>query len=269
MGRVTTRVRRTRLDVVTGGPGSSAPTPSPSRSRWRSGSTATSLTIDDAHPRRRLRPRDRLPAHRGMLHSARRGRPRSCTAPTSTRTARPPTTSSTSPWPRRAALHRPARERTVHLERLRGVRHGQHRRGAHQQPVCRGRGPASPSHPTVLAGLPDALRERQPVFDRTGGLHAAGLFTADGELLVRARGRRAAQRRRQGHRLGRGRGREPPPDRAPAGRERPGQLRAHPEGERGRDPGRSWRCRRRRRWRSSWPTDAGMTLVGVRAASAR
>ncbi|TCM48803.1 formate dehydrogenase accessory sulfurtransferase FdhD [Kribbella sp. VKM Ac-2568] len=36
----------------------------------------------------------------------------------------------------------------------------------------------------VLAGLPDALRERQQVFDRTGGLHAAGLFTADGELLV-------------------------------------------------------------------------------------
>jgi FdhD protein len=37
---------------------------------------------------------------------------------------------------------------------------------------------------TVLAGLPDALRRRQQVFDRTGGLHAAGLFTADGTLLV-------------------------------------------------------------------------------------
>jgi FdhD protein len=36
----------------------------------------------------------------------------------------------------------------------------------------------------VLAGLPDALRARQQVFDRTGGLHAAGLFTAIGELLV-------------------------------------------------------------------------------------
>jgi FdhD protein len=36
----------------------------------------------------------------------------------------------------------------------------------------------------VLAGLPDALRARQQVFDRTGGLHAAGLFTATGELLV-------------------------------------------------------------------------------------
>jgi FdhD protein len=36
----------------------------------------------------------------------------------------------------------------------------------------------------VLAGLPDALRARQQVFDRTGGLHAAGLFTSTGELLV-------------------------------------------------------------------------------------
>jgi FdhD protein len=38
---------------------------------------------------------------------------------------------------------------------------------------------------SVLAGLPDRLR--QPVFERTGGLHATGLFTPDGEgpLLVR------------------------------------------------------------------------------------
>ncbi|MGW6197235.1 formate dehydrogenase accessory sulfurtransferase FdhD [Kribbella sp. NPDC055110] len=36
----------------------------------------------------------------------------------------------------------------------------------------------------VLATLPDALRVRQQVFDRTGGLHAAGLFTPTGELLV-------------------------------------------------------------------------------------
>jgi FdhD protein len=35
----------------------------------------------------------------------------------------------------------------------------------------------------VLAGLPDTLRRAQLVFDRTGGLHAAGLFTLAGELL--------------------------------------------------------------------------------------
>ncbi|MFD6097872.1 formate dehydrogenase accessory sulfurtransferase FdhD [Nocardiopsis flavescens] len=36
----------------------------------------------------------------------------------------------------------------------------------------------------TLTGLPDRLREAQRVFDRTGGLHAAGLFTAAGELLA-------------------------------------------------------------------------------------
>ncbi len=36
----------------------------------------------------------------------------------------------------------------------------------------------------VLRGLPDLLRDRQRVFDSTGGLHAAGLFEADGTPVV-------------------------------------------------------------------------------------
>ena len=38
--------------------------------------------------------------------------------------------------------------------------------------------------PDVVRRLPDLLRERQPVFSKTGGVHAAGLFDADGTLLA-------------------------------------------------------------------------------------
>jgi FdhD protein len=38
--------------------------------------------------------------------------------------------------------------------------------------------------PAVLAALPGRLGDAQRVFSRTGGLHAAGLFTPDGTLLV-------------------------------------------------------------------------------------
>ena len=37
--------------------------------------------------------------------------------------------------------------------------------------------------PGVLASLPARLRDGQRVFERTGGLHAAGLFDADGDLV--------------------------------------------------------------------------------------
>jgi FdhD protein len=37
--------------------------------------------------------------------------------------------------------------------------------------------------PSMLPGLVEILREGQGVFDRTGGLHAAGLFNAKGKLL--------------------------------------------------------------------------------------
>ena len=58
-----------------------------------------------------------------------------------------------------------------------------HRRGARRaggRPV--GRAGARP--PTSYAPCPARLRERQRVFDATGGVHAAALATAEGELLV-------------------------------------------------------------------------------------
>ena len=42
----------------------------------------------------------------------------------------------------------------------------------------------SPVAPELLLALPDKLRAAQPIFGRTGGLHAAGLFDVSGELLV-------------------------------------------------------------------------------------
>jgi FdhD protein len=45
-----------------------------------------------------------------------------------------------------------------------------------------------PTGPVVAAstigGLPDALRNRQRIFERTGGLHATGLFGPDGRLVL-------------------------------------------------------------------------------------
>jgi FdhD protein len=38
--------------------------------------------------------------------------------------------------------------------------------------------------PSTLLALPDRLREAQSVFEATGGLHAAGLFDADGRLVA-------------------------------------------------------------------------------------
>jgi FdhD protein len=37
--------------------------------------------------------------------------------------------------------------------------------------------------PALLSSLPNRLREAQKVFDKTGGLHAAGLFTGEGDLM--------------------------------------------------------------------------------------
>jgi FdhD protein len=54
-------------------------------------------------------------------------------------------------------------------------------RTATRLPIAAGGGPRVT--PEVLAALPGRLRAGQAVFDRTGGLHAAGLFSAEGELL--------------------------------------------------------------------------------------
>lgn len=45
-------------------------------------------------------------------------------------------------------------------------------------------GDRTPVSLEVVLGLPDKLRAAQDVFDKTGGLHAAGIFSATGELLV-------------------------------------------------------------------------------------
>lgn len=50
--------------------------------------------------------------------------------------------------------------------------------------VTGARPPSGPSvEASVIAGLPDALHERQHAFHTTGGLHAAGAFSADGDLV--------------------------------------------------------------------------------------
>jgi FdhD protein len=52
---------------------------------------------------------------------------------------------------------------------------------------ARGVRPANPKFRVsaeVICALPGALRAKQQIFGRTGGLHAAGAFTANGELIV-------------------------------------------------------------------------------------
>jgi len=44
--------------------------------------------------------------------------------------------------------------------------------------------PAFQISPETLCDVPERLREAQPIFERTGGLHGAALFRADGELVA-------------------------------------------------------------------------------------
>jgi FdhD protein len=48
--------------------------------------------------------------------------------------------------------------------------------------LCNTIGPGLTIEREVVASLPGILREAQDIFDETGGLHAAGLFTPSGEL---------------------------------------------------------------------------------------
>lgn len=64
--------------------------------------------------------------------------------------------------------------------------------------------PGDWSVPTdVVAGLPEVLRHAQPLFEKTGGIHAAGLFDPDGQLVALCEdvGRHNAMDKLVGHRL--------------------------------------------------------------------
>ena len=107
----------------------------------------------------------------------------------------------------------------------------------------------------LIALLPERLREAQAAFEATGGLHATGLFSSEGELLcVREDvGRHNALDKVVGRAF---------LDRAAAAlalaplRQRPPLLRARPESRGGGLPACSSRSARPRRSRWSWPPTA-------------
>ena len=82
------------------------------------------------------------------------------------------------------ALHRPARERTESMTSACGVCGSASVEAVRTTSRYAVADDPLVLSPTVVAGFPEALRARQPVFDRTGGVHAAGLATASGELFL-------------------------------------------------------------------------------------
>ena len=81
---------------------------------------------------------------------------------------------------RRAAAARPRLAALLHDVVVRGVRQGRAGGGRGRRAVAGRR--AGGRRARCWPALPDRLR--QPTFARTGGLHATGLFAADGELLL-------------------------------------------------------------------------------------
>ena len=181
MGRVTTRVRRTRLDVATGD--------RVDRTDTVAVEEPLEIRVGDEPVTTTMRtPGDDFDLAIGhllteaMLHSAAEvGTLMHCTdldedgSPTFN-----VVDVTLAPG---AALHRPARERTETMSSACGVCGSATIEAVRTSSRYAVADDAVLVDPVVLAGLPEALRARQPVFDRTGGVHAAALATA-GELLV-------------------------------------------------------------------------------------
>ena len=86
---------------------------------------------------------------------------------------------------RRGASRRQRRAGVLHHELVRAVREGLHRRRDDRSAFVVADDPARVTPGARWRRCPDALRAAQKVFEKTGGLHAAGLFdAATGELLA-------------------------------------------------------------------------------------
>ncbi len=181
MGRVTTRVRRTRLDVASGDRVERTDTVAVEEPlEIRVGATPLTTTMrtpgDDF---------DLAIGHlltEGLLHAA--GEVATLMHCTDVDETGSPTFNvvevTLAPG---VALHRPARERTETMSSACGICGSasieavrtSSRFAVADDPVA--------VSPAVVVALPEALRARQPVFDRTGGVHAAAIATPEGELL--------------------------------------------------------------------------------------
>ena len=182
MGRVTTRVRRTRLDVATGGRVDRTDTVAveePLEIRV----DGTPLTTTMRTPGDDF---DLALGHlltEGLLHSA--SEVATLMHCTDVDEEGSPTFNVVDvTLAAGAVLHGPARARTETMSSACGVC------GAASIEAVRTSSRYAVAEdelvlaPSMVVALPEALRARQPVFDRTGGVHAAGLATATGELLA-------------------------------------------------------------------------------------